>query len=364
MKTSRVIAAGGLGALLVGAVPAVAQLPGQAQAVKNSLAQVPAPPWPRGDERGMANAIGPGTWQRCAFHLMQPGARSYELSHIRSNTMPLSPFGAPLKYEFRATVGIPGTRHAFNGEKVSGEPAGQGTQMDALGHFAYLPKPWDGKPPFPAEAATYYGGFTQDQVKPSADSELKKLGIENAPPIVTSAVLLDAKTHLGGGKPMEPGQQISAADIEAMIEKQGLGWRGILPGDVLYIYTGWSDHWADPDRKKIYYTKGPGLSYDAARYIEEKRVVLVALDNPFTDPAAEGKIRGEAPPTPGTPEGLPWAIHHYNLTQAGIHQIQNARLRPMAEDRTWTACTMILPLRVRGGSGSAVRPIAIGVPDQ
>jgi kynurenine formamidase len=311
----------------------------------------------------MANAIGPGTWLRCAYYLAHPRARSYELSHVRSNTMPQSPFGAPLKTKYRPTAGIPGTEHAFNGEEIeSGEPGAQGTQLDALGHFAYLDKPWDGNPPFPAGAATYYGGRKQSEVKPTADSPLLRLGVDKVPPIVTTAVLLDAKSHLGGGRPMTPGQLVGAKDIEDMIQKQGLGWRGLLPGDALYIYTGWGDGWIDPDTDKSYYTKGPGLSYDGARHIEQKRVVLVALDNPFTDPANDGQLMGRAPAPQGTPPALPFVIHHHNLTQAGIHNIQNANLAELARDKVWTSCTMILPLREKGGAGSPVRPVAIGVP--
>ena len=107
---------------------------------------------------------------------------------------------------------------------------------------------------------------------------------------------------------------------------------------------------------------GPGLSYDATKYIEEKTVVLVALDNPFTDPVADGMLQGKAPPAEGTPQGLPFAIHHHNLTQSGIHNIQNANLGALARDEVWTSCTMILPLRSKGGSGSPVRPVAIGAP--
>ena len=74
-----------------------------------------------------------------------------------------------MKEMYRPTVGIPGTRHAFNGEEiVSGEPGAQGTQMDALGHFAVLPRLWDGKSDFPSGEATYYGGHTQGDVKPTA----------------------------------------------------------------------------------------------------------------------------------------------------------------------------------------------------
>lgn len=342
---------------------ATAQAAEPAALPKQSKAAVPAPPWPSGDQLGMANTQGPGTWMRCAPFLSAADATAYELSHIRSNTMPMSPFGTPLKYRYRSTVGIPGTLHAFNGEEVvSGEPGAQGAQMDALGHFAVLDQPWDGKSDFPADRATYYGGYTQQQVKPSPASPLLKLGIENVPPIITSAVLLDAKATVGGGKRLEPGQEVTAEHIEAMLKAQGLSERGLLAGDVVYIYTGWGDQWQDPDREETYYTMGPGLAYDAAKYLEEKRVVLVALDNPFTDPVSAGQLQGKAPPPKGAPAGLPFAIHHHNLTQAGIYNIQNAKLDELAANKVWTSCTMILPLRSQGGSGSPVRPVAIGVP--
>jgi len=328
-------------------------------------ASTSASPWPAGDELGMANTLGPATWKRCAPYLADPKAKSYELSYLRSNTMPQSPFGTPLVDKYRPTVGIPGTMHAFNGEEtVSGEPGAQGTQMDAIGHFAVLPEKWDGKGEFPSDKAKYYGGYTQKDVKPKPDSPLQKLGIEKVPPIVTTAVLLDAKTHLGKGKAMEPGARVTAKDIEAMLKAQGLGKRGLQAGDVLYIYTGWGDNWKDPDTEKFYYTKGPGLAYDAAKLIEQKKVVLVALDNPFTDPVADGFLQGKAAPPEGTPDGLPFAIHHHNLSQAGIHQIQNANLGALAKDKVWLSCTMILPLRAQGASGSPVRPVSIGAPSR
>ena len=71
--------------------------------------------------------------------------------------------------------------------------------MDALGHFGALQQPWDGKSASPADEAVYYGGFTQKDVKPTPDSPLLKLGIDKVPPIVTSAVLLDAKAYVGKG---------------------------------------------------------------------------------------------------------------------------------------------------------------------
>jgi kynurenine formamidase len=336
-----------------------------AQAVEPDKLQrlkVPPPPWPQGDERGMANQIGPATYQRCAWHMQKPGAKAYELSHVRSNTMPLSPFAGPYAVKPKTTAGIPGTAHAFNSEQFNenAEPGQQGTQIDALGHFGVLKQPWDGKSELPAGQAVYYGGFTQQEVKPTPDSPLLKLGMEKMPPIVTSAVLLDAKAYKK--KAMEAGELVTAADLEGMLKAQGLGKRGVLPGDVVYVRTGWGDHWRDPDTEKFYYTKAPGLAFDAAQWLAGRRIVLIALDTPFVDSVAEGQLQGKGGPAPGTPPGLPFAVHHHMLSQAGIHLMENAKLDELASARVWTSCTMILPLRERGAAGSAVRPVAIGAP--
>jgi kynurenine formamidase len=61
---------------------------------------------------------------------------------------------------------------------------------------------------------------------------------------------------------------------------------------------------------------------------------------------------------------LPYAVHHQLITQLGIHHVESAKLDALAQDKVWTSCTMILPLRVKGAAGSPVRPVAIGVPGQ
>jgi kynurenine formamidase len=331
--------------------------------IAQSRELTPSRPWSAGDEKGMGNAIGRGTWLRAAQHLSAPRAKCYELSHPITNTMPSSPFGKPLKFQARITRGIKNSRHASNMEEIlSGEPGAQGTHMDALGHFGALDAPWNGTDPFPASNVRYYGGHDQAAVKPDPQGMLAKLGIDKAAPIITTAVLLDAQRFIGSGLPLQAGYAITAKDIDLMLSKEGLTERGILPGDVLYIHTGWGLRWKDPDVEKIYYTQGPGLAYDAAHLVQEKGVVLVALDNPFTDAVRAGLMRGEAPVAEGYPADLPFAVHHHLLTQAGIHQIQNAKLDELASDRVWTSCTIILPLRVKGGAGSLVRAVAIGVP--
>jgi kynurenine formamidase len=309
----------------------------------------------------MANQIGPATYARCAWHMQQPDARAYELSQLRSNTMPLSPFAGPYAVKPKATSGIPGSTHAFNSETLNegAEHGQQGTQIDALGHFAVLKQPWDGNSPLPLDGAAYYGGLPQNEVKPAPDSPLLKLGIDKIPPIITSAVLLDAKAYKKAA--LKAGELVTAADIQGMLKAQGLAKRGILPGDVVYVHTGWGEHWSDPDTAKLYYSQAPGLAYDAAKFLAERRIVALGLDTPFVDPVPEGMLQGKAGPAPGTPEGLPFAVHHHMLTQAGVHHIENAKLDELARDRVWTSCTLVLPAREKGAAGAAVRPVAIGV---
>ena len=326
----------------------------------------PQPPWPSGDERGMANTLGTATTQRCAWHMAQPQAKWFEASQVRSNSMPKTPFGGPGGVKAKATAGIPFSRHAFNSEvfEAEAEPGQQGTQIDALGHFGYLKDPWDPKGPLATGEVTYYGGFTQAEVKPSPDSGLLKLGLEKIPPLVTTAVILDARRQVGKGKAMTDGQVVTRADIEAMLAAQGLGERGILPGDMVWIHTGWSENWRDPVGDSPYYRMAPGLGVDAAEYLGSRRVVAVGLDTPFIDPVPDGMLQGKAQPPAGTAPGLPFSVHHQLLTRFGIHHLENLKLDKLAEERVWTACAMVLPTLDKGGAGAAVRPVAIGVPGQ
>mgnify|MGYP003693861925 CR=1 FL=1 len=99
---------------------------------------------------GMANTLGEATTLRCGWHLSQRGARTYEASFVRSNAMPKSPFANPSLSKPKPTAGVPFSAHAFNSEAfdAGAEPQQQGTQIDALGHFASIAAPWDPKNPF------------------------------------------------------------------------------------------------------------------------------------------------------------------------------------------------------------------------
>ncbi len=190
---------------------------------------------------------------------------------------------------------------------------------------------------------------------------MKKLGIETVPPIVTTAVFLDVRKHIFNGKAMKAGENITIKHIERTINKSNLKNRGILPGDVVLIDTGWSDNYQDPDILKIYYQKAPGVSYNLVKYLSEKKVVGVGLDtwgvDTFADEGEYGPERAQNPP------GIVNPAHHYFLTQSGVHTLENFNLKGLAKDNVDLSCVMILPLKTEGSAASSIRPVEIGVPN-
>ena len=294
--------------------------------------KVPPPPWPQGDERGMANQIGPATF--AALRLAHAAAGREVVRAVatcartpcRSRRSPGPTRSSRRRAPAFRAPRTPSIQSKLNEDAEPG-PAGH---ADGRARRTSAPSssPGTASRRFRPRKRVYYGGFTQKDVKPTPDSPLLKLGIDKVPPIITSAVLLDAKAYKKAA--MKDGELVSAKDLEGMLKAQGLAGRGVLPGDVVYVRTGWGDHWRDPDTEKFYYTKAPGLSFDAAQWLAEKRIVAIALDTPFVDTVAEGMLMGKAGPAPGTPPGLPFAVHHHMLAQAGIHLIENAKLDELA----------------------------------
>jgi kynurenine formamidase len=213
----------------------------------------------------------------------------------------------------------------------------------------------------PVANASYYNGFTQQDVKPDPMGPMQRLGVENAPPIITSAVLLDMKELLG--RTMNAGELITADMIDDALDAQGLHSRGIKPGDAVYIRTGWGERWLDPEPTPDYYLSGPGLSHEAAVRLADDVPVVIGLDNPFTDAFLPCELTGQCPPPDPSVPGAPFPAHQSNLVDFGIHQIQNLDLTAPADDDVTLGCTMVLPLRLRGAAGSPVRTVFIGKPD-
>ena len=77
---------------------------------------------------------------------------------------------------------------------------------------------------------------------------------------------------------MKAGEYVTIEHVKRNLDiKSTLKDRGILPGDVVLINTGWSDNYQDPDELGIYYTKAPGVSYNLVKYLSDKQVVGVGL---------------------------------------------------------------------------------------
>lgn len=211
----------------------------------------------------------------------------------------------------------------------------------------------------PGDTPAYFGGLTQREVV--GPTGLHRLGIDKAEPIITSVVMLDAAQYINNGNALAPGYAITPVDIEHILAAQGLANRGIKAGDVGLIHTGYGAAWAR--HPSTYYTQGPGLSHDAAVSLAAKQIVLVGLDNPFTDAAVQEPGVGPFPPMPSWEHGnnswLPFGVHHH-LTQAGVHQIQNLHLTEMAQKKIHLGAVFILPVRLKGGAGSPVRPVVKG----
>ena len=313
-------------------------------------------------QRGMTNLLGVDTNLRCSQQMSNPKAKTYELSYKRTASMPLSPFAGEYKPKFLPEIPWAGSRQVFTMDVLNENvnDGNQGTQMDALGHFGYTDEIWDGDGEADLSSLKYFGEINGKEVKPTPESPLKKLGIESVPPIITTAVFLDVRKHIFNGKAMKAGEYVTVQHIEDTIKKSNVKDRGILPGDVVLINTGWSDNYQDPDDLGIYYTKAPGVSYNLVKYLSDKQVVGVGLDTWGVDTFAEEGEYG--PERSQNPEGIANPAHHYFLTQSGVHTLENFNLKDLAKDSVDLSCVIILPLMTQGSSASPLRPVAIGVP--
>ena len=313
-------------------------------------------------QRGMTNLLGVDTNLRCSQQMSNPNAKTYELSYKRTASMPLSPFAGEYKPKFLPEIPWAGSRQVFTMDVLNENvnDGNQGTQMDALGHFGYTDEVWNGDGEADLSSLKYFGELNGKEVKPTPGSPLKKLGIESVPPIITTAVFLDVRKHIFNGKAMKAGEYVTVQHIEDTIKKSNVKDRGILPGDVVLINTGWSDNYQDPDDLGIYYTKAPGVSYNLVKYLSDKQVVGVGLDTWGVDTFAEEGEYG--PERSQNPEGIANPAHHYFLTQSGVHTLENFNLKDLAKDSVDLSCVIILPLMTQGSSASPLRPVAIGVP--
>lgn len=201
-----------------------------------------------------------------------------------------------------------------------------GTHIDSLNHFGV-----DGQ---------IYNGFTSSEHLGSRN--WTKNGAEQIPPVITRGLLLDI-AKLKGVECLDASYPITVADCEAELARTGLS---IQTGDVVLVRTGRMRYW--PDGSK---TLGnpPGLSLEAARWITSRGAVIVGADQECV----------EVGPSQVEDNWLPGHCHF--LAEAGVPMIELVNLEDLSADNLNEFCLIVAPIRLRGATGSPIRPLAFAL---
>ena len=244
------------------------------------------------------------------------GAQHYDLEQPRYAGAPVWPAHEPgvlLKLHRRHEAGLGQARTSASALLVMAEHSG--THIDALCHQA--------------ENLELHGGVRVDAQVQTPEG-FTQLGIDTVPPLFARGVLLDCA---------EAGHAIGAEALERAAE--GLD---ITPGDVILIRTGAGSLWHD---REAFLAAG-GIDASGSRWCAERRPLAVGADNMAWD------VPGEDDPELGSLPG-----HLILLVREGIYIIEALNLEELARDGVREFAFICLPLKVRGGTGSPVRPIAL-----
>jgi len=197
-----------------------------------------------------------------------------------------------------------------------------GTHMDALCHFSREGKLHGGHDVATAQS---YNGMTQ-------------LGVETLEPIVRRGVLLDIAGHEGVTS-LPAAFEITPEHMETAARAEGVE---IAPGDVALLRTGWGAFFEDTARFESQ-MHGPGPGEAGARWLSSRGIFAAGSDT----------INFELVPSRTMP------VHVHLLVESGIHIIECLALERLAEDRVYEFVFVASPLKIRGGTGSPVRPFAM-----
>ena len=142
--------------------------------------------------------------------------------------------------------------------------------------------------------------------------------------LVTDAVLCRIKK--GADK------AITKQDIIEFENKHGK----LQPNSTLIFATGWHKNLL----KKYYFTKNPGLSIFAAKYLVKKKISLVGIDSPSIDLGLDSRF-----------------LVHHQLLDNGVLILEN--LCNLEKISGVHFKLVVLPLKLKGATGSPVRAIAL-----
>jgi kynurenine formamidase len=250
-------------------------------------------------------------------------AELFDLAQPYFTGMPHHPVHPPFLFSLNKKHGdYVGPQGVSSASEAIGLGGHVGTHIDALCHFSR-----DGKLHSGEEAASVqsYGGG------------LQRLSIDTVAPIVRRGVLLDiAGLERVDALPadfMITPRHLEQAAAAHHVEVQG--------GDVVLLRTGWARFWGDAKRF-IAEVRGPGPGLDGARWLSERKIFAAGSDT----------VAFEFLPAHAMP------VHMHLLVESGIHIIECLNLEALAEARVYSFAFVAAPLKIQGGTGSPIRPLA------
>jgi kynurenine formamidase len=257
-------------------------------------------------------------------------ARIYDLEQPRFAGMPIHPVHKPGYYyalhrrhrdTYRPDCG--GPRSSASGVLTMMEHSG--THLDALSHQA--------------RGLVMFGGVEVDAAE--GPTGFSQLGVETVPPLVRRGVLLDVAGWRGVAR-LAPRSVIGAEELAGCAASQGVE---VKPGDVLLVRTGYGSIWDD----EAAYLDAAGVGKSGTIWAAEKQVVAVGADN----------MAWDAPDEVDPESGSRLFAHLYLLPQKGVYIIENLALEELARDRAWKFVFVAAPLKLKGATGSPLRPLAL-----
>jgi kynurenine formamidase len=279
--------------------------------------------WGAGDQRGAGNMMKPETVLRAA-KLIKTG-EMFELGAVLSPDSKEAFINANRVFNIytKPALPVPNAR-ASNEELVVTELGQIGTQFDAFAH-----QMWGG---------SFYNCFNLADI--GTRNGFKKLGVENVGSLMTRGVLIDV-AELKGVDMLPASYNITPEDLQQALAKAN---QKLSPGDAIVIHTGWSKLMGKENQR--YGSVNPGIGIAAAQWLVGQEPMLVAADNCCVEvrPSEAG-------------HSLP--VHAMMLIQHGIYLIENLQLEVLGAARAYEFAFIVQPLKIKGGTGSAVAPIAI-----
>jgi kynurenine formamidase len=280
--------------------------------------------WGAADERGAANHVTAASVLR-ASKLIRTG-EIIELGQVLASGMPL--FGTrSFGLHTKRTNGPLGSNKRYSNEEFVATELGQvGTQFDMFSHQGIDGQSYNC---VPIDSIASRNGF-------------QKLGVEKIGTLFARGVLIDVAAFKGLDM-LAANYEITADDLQGALAKQGLT---LSTGDAVLIHTGWGKLW---DKEPARYTgpPSPGIGIGAATWLVSQNVLLIGSDN----------MSVEISPNPD--KSLDTPIHQLVLVVNGIFLLENVKLDELASKRVQEFAFILEPLKIRGGTGSTVAPIAV-----